>query len=99
MADLWKGKKWYTISTPKLFGGKVIAEIPAGDPKTIVGRTLTAFLSDLTGDPSKYFYKQWADLYQENNQFIYVNRGFGFIGYPGRVGILPEVTIFELKSA
>ncbi len=49
--------------------------------------------------PSKYIYKQWADLYQENNQFIYVNRGFGFIGYPGRVGILPEVTIFELKSA
>ncbi len=49
--------------------------------------------------PSKYIYKQWADLYQEGNQYIYVNRGFGFIGYPGRIGILPEVTIIELKSA
>ena len=46
--------------------------------------------------PSQYIYKQWADLYQEGDQFIYVNRGFGFIGYPGRIGIAPEITIFEL---
>lgn len=49
--------------------------------------------------PSKYFYKQWADLYQEGNQFLYVNRGLGFIGYPGRVGILPEITVIELHNA
>ncbi|MCH8233924.1 MAG: metallophosphoesterase [Bacteroidetes bacterium] len=49
--------------------------------------------------PSQYLYKQWADLYREGNQYIYVNRGFGYIGYPGRLGILPEITIFELKSA
>lgn len=46
--------------------------------------------------PVKYFYKRWAGLYNQNNQKLYVNRGFGFIGYPGRVGILPEITIIEL---
>ena len=49
--------------------------------------------------PSKYIYKQWADLYTEGDQHLYVNRGFGFIGYPGRVGILPEITILELVKA
>lgn len=49
--------------------------------------------------PSKYIYKQWADLHQEDNQYLYVNRGFGFLGYPGRIGILPEITILTLKKA
>lgn len=49
--------------------------------------------------PSQYFYKHWAGLYKNAHQFLYVNRGFGFIGYPGRVGILPEVTIFELDKS
>jgi predicted MPP superfamily phosphohydrolase len=49
--------------------------------------------------PSQYAYKQWAGLYQEGNQFLYVNRGFGYIGYPGRIGMPPEITIFELKRA
>lgn len=48
--------------------------------------------------PVKYVYKQWAGLYQEDKQFLYVNRGFGFLGYPGRVGILPEITVIDLKS-
>ncbi len=46
--------------------------------------------------PAQYFYKQWAGLYEEGNQRLYVNRGYGYIGYPGRIGILPEITIFEL---
>lgn len=46
--------------------------------------------------PVKYVYKQWAGLYEEGAQKLYVNRGYGFIGYPGRVGILPEITVFEL---
>lgn len=46
--------------------------------------------------PVKYVYRQWAGLYEQGNQQLYVNRGFGFIGYPGRVGILPEVTLLEL---
>lgn len=46
--------------------------------------------------PVQYRYKQWAGLYENENQKLYVNRGFGFIGYPGRVGILPEITVIEL---
>lgn len=49
--------------------------------------------------PAQYFYKQWAGLYQDGDQRLYVNRGYGYIGYPGRVGILPEITIFELVKA
>lgn len=46
--------------------------------------------------PVQYMYKQWAGLYQEGAQKLYINRGFGFIGYPGRVGILPEITVITL---
>lgn len=49
--------------------------------------------------PIKYRYPEWADLYEENNQYLYVNRGFGYLGYPGRVGFNPEITVFELKRA
>lgn len=49
--------------------------------------------------PSQYIYKQWAGLYKEDNQYLYVNRGFGFLGYPGRIGIPPEITIVTLKRA
>lgn len=46
--------------------------------------------------PVQYVYKEWAGLYEAGKQKLYVNRGFGFIGYPGRVGILPEITVIEL---
>lgn len=46
--------------------------------------------------PVQYIYKEWAGLYEEGKQKLYVNRGFGFIGYPGRVGIMPEITVIEL---
>jgi predicted MPP superfamily phosphohydrolase len=46
--------------------------------------------------PVKYVYDEWAGLYESGKQKLYVNRGFGFIGYPGRVGILPEITLIEL---
>jgi predicted MPP superfamily phosphohydrolase len=46
--------------------------------------------------PVQWVYRQWAGLYEEGKQKIYVNRGYGFIGYPGRVGILPEITVLEL---
>jgi predicted MPP superfamily phosphohydrolase len=49
--------------------------------------------------PSQYAYKQWAGLYKEDDQYLYVNRGFGFIGFPGRVGMPPEITIFELRRS
>jgi uncharacterized protein len=56
-------------------------------------------IGDFKWSPSQYVYKQWAGLYQEGNQYLYVNRGFGYLGYPGRVGIPPELTILELKRA
>ena len=46
--------------------------------------------------PVQYVYKQWKGIYEEGKQKLYVNTGFGFIGYPGRVGILPEITVIEL---
>jgi predicted MPP superfamily phosphohydrolase len=46
--------------------------------------------------PVQYMYSQWAGLYEKGPQKLYVNRGYGFIGYPGRVGILPEITVLEL---
>lgn len=46
--------------------------------------------------PVQYMYKQWAGLYETDQQKLYVNRGFGFLGYPGRVGVLPEITVIEL---
>ena len=50
----------------------------------------------LRWSPVQYVYRQWMGLYKEGNQHLYVNRGYGFIGYPGRVGILPEITLFQL---
>ena len=48
--------------------------------------------------PIEYVYKQWAGLYEEVGKYVYVNRGFGFHAYPGRVGIWPEITVIELKK-
>ena len=48
--------------------------------------------------PAKYRYKHWAGIYQEFNQIINVNRGFGFLAYPGRVGIYPEITLITLQT-
>ncbi|KAF2512502.1 metallophosphoesterase [Flavobacterium foetidum] len=47
---------------------------------------------------AQYIYKQWAGLYETAGKYIYVNRGFGFHAYPGRVGIMPEITVIELKK-
>jgi len=61
-------------------------------------------IKNIKWSPAKYVYKHWAGLYEnpsalEKPQFLYVNRGLGNIGYPGRIGILPEITLFELKVA
>ena len=47
--------------------------------------------------PVKWRYKQWAGIYENLGQYLNVNRGFGYLGYPGRVGIWPEITVIELK--
>jgi predicted MPP superfamily phosphohydrolase len=48
--------------------------------------------------PVKWRYKHWAGIYEEMGQFINVNRGFGYLAFPGRVGIWPEITVIELKK-
>jgi predicted MPP superfamily phosphohydrolase len=48
--------------------------------------------------PSQYIYPQWAGLYPNGNQYLYVNRGLGCLGYMGRVGIRPEITVIELQA-
>lgn len=54
-------------------------------------------LGDFKWSPSQYAYKQWSGLYREGKQYLYVNRGFGYLGYPGRIGMPPELTILELS--
>ena len=54
----------------------------------------------IKASPSPWFgYKRWGGLYQEGNQYLYVNRGFGFLGFPGRVGMPPEITLITMFSA
>lgn len=53
-------------------------------------------LKNIKWSPVQYKYPKWADLYESEGKLLYVNRGFGVLGYPGRVGVLPEITLFEL---
>ena len=53
-------------------------------------------LKNIKWSPVKFKYKKWADLYESEGKHLYVNRGFGVIAYPGRVGINPEITVIEL---
>jgi predicted MPP superfamily phosphohydrolase len=57
---------------------------------TIAGKTYS---------PAQWAYKQWAGLYEQGDQKLYINRGYGYIGYPGRIGMPPEISIFELVRA
>ncbi len=52
----------------------------------------------LKWSPVKYKYPRWSGLYEELGRYLYVNNGFGFLGFPGRVGIYPEITVFELQA-
>ncbi|MES2427157.1 MAG: metallophosphoesterase, partial [Bacteroidota bacterium] len=69
---------------------------------TLAGHTHGAqFGIELFGfkwSPIKYVYKQWAGLYKQKDRYLYVNRGFGFLGLKGRVGIWPEITVITLKK-
>lgn len=84
---------------PSHWEGQVITHYPAVD-LMLSGHTHgMQFGVDIPGfkwSPVQYMYKQWAGLYEQVQQKLYVNRGFGFIGYPGRVGVLPEITVIEL---
>jgi predicted MPP superfamily phosphohydrolase len=69
---------------------------------TFSGHTHGAQMGVETGgfkwSPVRMRYNKWAGLYSENNQYLYVNRGYGFIGYPGRIGIWPEITVMTLTN-
>jgi hypothetical protein len=54
-------------------------------------------LGDFRWSPAQLKYPRWADLYTEGPERLYVNRGFGFLAFPGRVGIMPEITRLELR--
>jgi len=88
---------------PSHWDGEILKKYPDIDI-TFCGHTHGAqFGVEIPGwlkwSPSQYLYKHWAGLYQEGRQYLYVNRGFGFIGYHGRIGILPEITVMELVRA
>lgn len=55
-------------------------------------------LGDFRWSPVQYMYPEWAGLYTEGKQHLYVNRGYGYIGFPGRIGMPPEITIIELSK-
>jgi len=89
---------------PTHWGHKVLSEHPDIDV-TFSGHTHGFQMGveiprlKIKWSPSKYVYKQWAGLYRKGTQYLYVNRGLGFIGYHGRVGILPEITLMEISRA
>ncbi len=56
-------------------------------------------INGVTYSPAQWAYKQWAGLYEQGDQKLYINRGYGYLGYPGRIGMPPEITIFELARA
>ena len=55
-------------------------------------------IAGIKWSPVKFMYEQWGGLYKKENQYLYVNRGFGFLGFPGRIGMPPEITVFEFRS-
>lgn len=55
-------------------------------------------LPGMKWSPAKWRYPHWMGLYEQDDQYLYVNRGFGFLGFPGRVGMTPEITVLELKA-
>lgn len=79
----------------------VVKKHPANIHLTLSGHThgmqFGLDLKNVKWSPVQYRYPKWADLYESEGKLLYVNRGFGVLGYPGRVGVLPEITLFELS--
>lgn len=80
---------------------RIVKHHPANIQLTLSGHThgmqFGIDLKNVRWSPVQYRYPKWADLYESQGKYLYVNRGFGVIGYPGRVGIDPEITLFELS--
>ncbi|AZI34376.1 metallophosphoesterase [Kaistella carnis] len=80
---------------------RIVKKHPSNVQLTLSGHThgmqFGIDLKNVRWSPVQYRYPKWADLYESEGKSLYVNRGFGVIGYPGRVGIEPEITLFELS--
>lgn len=107
LPQAWKGTEAATVKLllshdPSHWDAQIRPDFPDVDV-TFAGHThgfqFGIEWGNIRWSPSQYVYRQWAGLYREGRQYLYVNRGFGFIGYPGRIGILPELTVVELKRA
>jgi hypothetical protein len=87
---------------PSHWKGQVLADFP-DVAITFSGHThgfqFGFEIPGLKWSPAKYMYPEWAGLYRQGSQSLYVNRGLGFLGYSGRVGIAPEITVAELVRA
>jgi hypothetical protein len=79
-----------------------VKNTPAPVQLTLSGHThgmqMGVEIPGLRWSPSKYRYPKWAGVYEEAGKYLHVNRGFGFLGFSGRVGIWPEITVMELKK-
>lgn len=104
LSDAYRGAEEYPFRIllshdPSHWEAQVLSEYPDID-LMLSGHTHgMQFGVEIPGfrwSPVQYVYRHWAGLYRQGRQFLYVNRGFGFLGYPGRVGILPEITVIEL---
>ena len=80
---------------------EIVKKHPSNIQLTLSGHThgmqFGLDLKNVRWSPVQYRYGKWADLYESMGKYLYVNRGFGVIGYPGRIGILPEITVIELS--
>ncbi|MDP3567369.1 metallophosphoesterase [Sediminibacterium sp.] len=106
MKEAYEGAENYAYKIlmshdPSHWDMQVVLEYPEVD-LTLSGHTHgMQFGIEIPGfkwSPIKYLYKNWAGLYKQGKQFLYVNRGLGFLGYPGRLGIWPEITVIELQK-
>lgn len=106
MQDAHQGTEKYPFKIlmshdPSHWDKQVVTEYPDID-LTLSGHThgmqLGIEIPGFKWSPVKYIYKNWAGLYKQGKQFLYVNRGLGFLGYPGRLGIWPEITVIELQK-
>jgi predicted MPP superfamily phosphohydrolase len=103
MSDAYKGTETYPFKIllshdPSHWDAQVLKEYP--DINLMLsghthGMQFGVEIPGFRWSPVQYVYRQWAGLYRKDDCHLYVNRGFGFLGYPGRVGILPEITLLE----
>lgn len=84
---------------PTHWSQEVVQEFPQVD-LTLSGHThgmqMGMDFARFKASPARMIYKHWAGLYRKGSQYLYVNRGLGFFGFPARLGVYPEVTVLEL---